>query len=91
MVCFSCDVVFLLEGRGRLYSPILKELIAMLPKIAPILVVRYTAKHVARCTQYEEHTDQRGYWRALRKEWTRVVRLRAFGLFGLDVYIRAKG
>ena len=70
--------MFLFEGRGRLDSPILKEVIGMIPKVAPVPVIQYSAKHVARCIEYEAHTDQRGYWRALRKEWTRVVKLRAF-------------
>ena len=53
----------------------------MIPKVAPVVVVQYSAKYVARCIEYEGHTDQRGYWRALKKEWKRVVKLRAFWLF----------
>ena len=81
MICLSCSAVFLFEGRGRLYSPTLKQVTSMIPKVAPVAVVQYSAKYVARCIEYEVHTDQRGYWRARRKEWKRVVMLRAFGLF----------
>ena len=52
----------------------------MIPKVAPVAVVQYSAKYVARCIEYEGHTDQRGYWKALEKGWKRVVTLSAFWL-----------
>ena len=77
MVCPSCNAVFLFEGKWRLYSPILKELIEMVLETATALVNRYIAKQVARAIEYDGHVDERGYWNALRKKWTRVVTMRA--------------
>ena len=38
---------------------------------------QFTAAQVARTIEYDGHVQQRGYWAALQKEWTRVVALRA--------------
>ena len=60
----------------------LKDAIDMLPRVAPVPVIHYSAKRVARCIEYEGHTDQRGYWVALKKEWEsrEVSSILAFGL-----------
>ena len=52
----------------------------MIPKVAPVPVAQFSASYVARCIEYHGHTDQRVYWGALKKEWKRVVQVRAFWL-----------
>ena len=69
-----CNAIFLFEGHNRLYSPILNELIEMVPEpiVAPF-APRYTAAQVARTIECDGHVNERGCWDALTKEWSRVV------------------
>ena len=55
------------EGRGRLYSPTLKEFIDMVPEVVTAPVNRHTAKQVARCIEYDGHANQRGHWACLEE------------------------
>ena len=70
LVCLRCSVVFLFEGRGRLYSPILKEVIGMLPRVAPVPVIQYSAnlRSVSPGALSTKGTRiSGGYWKALKR------------------------
>ena len=77
LVCLSWKAMFLFEGRGTLYSPILKEFIDMLPETVDVPKCRYNATHVAMCVEYGGHSNQRGCWAVLRKDWKKVASMRA--------------
>ena len=52
LACLQCNPIFRVGEQGRLYSPMLREFINMVPEeVAPPVV--YTAKEVARAFEHE--------------------------------------
>ena len=66
LICFSCSTIYLFEGRDRLYSPILREFVEVMPKTKrpPI---RISASKIARAIEHGGNTSQRSIRSAISR------------------------
>jgi hypothetical protein len=58
LICFSCSTIYLFEGRDRLYSPMLREFVEVVPpKNRP--PIRISVSKIARAIEHGGQTSQR--------------------------------